>query len=836
MWRFTSAQGATTPHLTSLNGHAGRQVWAYDEDGGTEDERAAVAAAQAAYASTRRTVKHSGDVLLRLQAASAAAAASSTPCPAPPPAGPGREAADEASTTAALHAGAAFYAGLQAPDGHWPGDYGGPLFLFPGLVIALYVTGSLEEVLTPPAVGEALRYLDNHQVRERKRRMTFGESKQWVEMKENALLASHFFFHILQNADGGFGLHIEGQSTMFGTALSYVTLRILGRPADDATVSAARAWVRSNGGPTHGTSWTKFWLALLGIYDWAGVNPMPPEAWLLPHAKWTGVGWAHPGRYWCHCRQVYMPMAYLFGIKFAHPSNPLMRAISEELFVDRPTTWAGWDATRNTCCAADLYYPHPKIQDALWWGLARAERWLVGSRLRKRALVALAAHVAYEDANTRFICIGPVNKALNLVVRWCEGGRSRDAPAFAAHLARVPDYLWVAEDGLKMQGYNGSQLWDTAFAVQALGVAGPALCAGEPAVRGALAAAARYVAVSQVQDEASPAPLAAWYRHASLGAWPFSTRDHGWTISDCTAEGLKAALALDAMGEGVTGVRPDASTGAGASGVPPGRLAQAVDMLLSYQNPGSGGWATYELTRSTPWLEVINPAESFGDIVVDYPYVECSSACVTALAAFRASPGGGAYRRADVDASIDAGIRFILDDQRPDGSWYGSWGVCFTYGAWFGCEALAAAGRTAATCPALRRACEFLVARQEADGGWGESYLSSVDKVYTSLPGGASQVVHTAWAMLALCKAGWVDAVPAGRGAAVLAAGAAALLRAQEPTGDWPQQHITGVFNRNCMITYANYRNIFPLWALGEYRKAVLQREERTPHGVMRQG
>ena len=30
----------------------------------------------------------------------------------------------------------------------------------------------------------------------------------------------------------------------------------------------------------------------------------------------------------------------------------------------------------------------------------------------------------------------------------------------------MPDYLWVAEDGMKMQGYNGSQCWDTAFAVQ----------------------------------------------------------------------------------------------------------------------------------------------------------------------------------------------------------------------------------------------------------------------------------------------------------------------------------------------------------------------------------
>ena len=35
-------------------------------------------------------------------------------------------------------------------------------------------------------------------------------------------------------------------------------------------------------------------------------------------------------------------------------------------------------------------------------------------------------------------------------------------------MMRVPDYLWVAEDGMKMQGYNGSQCWDTSFAIQAV--------------------------------------------------------------------------------------------------------------------------------------------------------------------------------------------------------------------------------------------------------------------------------------------------------------------------------------------------------------------------------
>lgn len=29
---------------------------------------------------------------------------------------------------------------MQSPDGHWSGEYGGPLFLQGGLFIALYVT------------------------------------------------------------------------------------------------------------------------------------------------------------------------------------------------------------------------------------------------------------------------------------------------------------------------------------------------------------------------------------------------------------------------------------------------------------------------------------------------------------------------------------------------------------------------------------------------------------------------------------------------------------------------------------------------------------------------
>jgi len=77
--------------------------------------------------------------------------------------------------------------------------------------------------------------------------------------------------------------------------------------------------------------------------------------------------------------------------------------------------------------------------------------------------------------------------------------------------------------------------------------------------------------------------------------------------------------------------------------------------------------------------------------------------------------------------------------------------------------------------------------------------------------------VNTAWAILALIQAGQhkVDASP-------VESAVRFLVKSQDASGDWPQQLISGVFNNSCMITYANYRLIFPIWALGCYRTEVL--------------
>lgn len=81
-------------------------------------------------------------------------------------------------------------------------------------------------------------------------------------------------------------------------------------------------------------------------------------------------------------------------------------------------------------------------------------------------------------------------------------------------------------------------------------------------------------------------------------------------------------------------------------------------------------------------LQIINPSETFGDILIDYSYVELSSTCVAALAKFNKKYPN--HRAGEISRAKRRGREYILGMQRPDGSWYGNWGVCFTYAAWFG--------------------------------------------------------------------------------------------------------------------------------------------------------
>lgn len=311
-----------------------------------------------------------------------------------------------------------------------------------------------------------------------------------------------------------------------------------------------------------------------------------------------------------------------------------------------------------------------------------------------------------------------------------------------------------------------------------------------------LRGATRYLKETQIQEDVSL--RVRFFRHISKGGWPFSTKAHGWPITDCTAEGLKATLSI---------MRTDLL--APTERLSDSCLADACNMILSWQNK-DGGWATYELQRAGAWLELLNPSEVFGDIMVDYSYVECTSACLQALLSFGSHYPS--HRTAEVQQAMQRGAQFIKQLQRQDGSWYGSWAVCFTYGTWFGVKGLLAAGEQPGCSEALARAASFLLVHQNPDGGWGESVVSCSEKCYVRIE---SQVVQTGWAVLTLLAAAPHDAATLQ----AAARGVQLLLQRQQADGSWPQERISGVFNKTSGITYINYRNIFPLWALGEYTK-----------------
>jgi len=634
--------------------------------------------------------------------------------------------------------GASFYLGLQEPDGHWAGDYGGPHFLLPGLVVTAYVTK------TPlPDAHQTLikRYMLNH-----------------------------------QNADGGWGLHIEDHSTMFGTAMQYVALRLLGSDKNSEEMKRARAWILKEGGAVSTPSWGKFYLSVLGAFEWDGCNTLVPELWLLPEDLAI-----HPGNYWCHTRMVYMPMSYCYGKKVKGEITDLVKELRTELYTE-PYENIDWKKHRFNVHETDSYTKPSGLLKVLY-GVLNVYEKIHSKALRKKALDFVWDYIEAEDDHTNYINIGPVNQVLNSIAVWHEKGS--DSVAFKKHVNRWFDYLWVAEDGMKMNGYNGSQLWDTAFASQAL-LEGDA----EKLFPGQMQKAYGFIDDSQIREEVRFHKK--FFRHDSLGGWPFSTADHGWPITDCTAEGISSAIAFHEKGLGNNSISFD-------------RLSQAIDLVLSFQNP-NGGWASYELQRAGKWIEFMNPAEVFANIMADYPYTECSSACIRSLCEFRHHYPD--YRRAEIDEAIRKGIQFIKQMQLADGSWLGSWAVCFTYGTWFGLTALSAIGEKNSS--EAKRGCAFLVSKQNADGSWGESFESCVKKEYIQHKEG--QVVNTAWALLGLmaCEYDNKDAIDRG---------IRFLVSKQTENGDWDQQGISGVFNFNCMITYTSYRNVFPLWALARYGK-----------------
>ncbi|XP_008661275.1 achilleol B synthase isoform X4 [Zea mays] len=407
MWRLKIGEGRG-PWMQTVSDFHGRQVWEYDPDAGTEEERSKVEQLRREFTENRFRRRESQDLLMRMQLtgqkhlhADDMGAATKIE--------DGDEVTEE-RLRESLRRALGWMSALQAEDGHWPGDFSGIMYIMPFWIFALHITGSIDVVLSKEHRREICRHIYNH-----------------------------------QNEDGGWGFNILDESAMFSTCLNYTALRLLGEVQQEENdgLAKGRAWILSHGTATAAPQWAKILLSVIGVYDWRGNNPVVPELWLVP--RFLPI---HPGRFWCFTRITYMSIAFLYGKKFIGPITPTILELREELY-SLPYVQIDWSKARNSCAKEDIRNKPSEIfkfiSTCLNMFVEPVLNYWPLNKLRERALNHILEHIHYEDETTQYIGISPVTKALNMICCWVENPNS---DALKRHIPRIHDYLWIAEDGM----------------------------------------------------------------------------------------------------------------------------------------------------------------------------------------------------------------------------------------------------------------------------------------------------------------------------------------------------------------------------------------------------
>jgi squalene-hopene/tetraprenyl-beta-curcumene cyclase len=174
-------------------------------------------------------------------------------------------------------------------------------------------------------------------------------------------------------------------------------------------------------------------------------------------------------------------------------------------------------------------------------------------------------------------------------------------------------------------------------------------------------------------------------------------------------------------------------------------IERAVRWLQRMQND-DGGWGAFAKNNEGNFL-LRAFAKPFEDSAALF---DPSSADVTGhiLEAFGSLAGG----RSDLKESIQRGIKYLEETQSPaDGSWEGRWGINTLYGTGAALVGLLRGG-VSPQAKSVSSGLKYLLAKQNEDGGWGESFRSYRQEEWRGR--GVSTPSQTAWVLLALLEAG----------------------------------------------------------------------------------
>jgi squalene-hopene/tetraprenyl-beta-curcumene cyclase len=564
-----------------------------------------------------------------------------------------------------------------------------------------------------------------------------------------------------QGSHGGWPLFQDGDFDMSATVKAYFALKMIGDSPDAPHMARAREAVLARGGAAQSNVFTRVLLSLYGVLDWTSIPIMPVEIMLLP--RWFPFHITKIS-YWG--RTVLVPLLVLLTLK-PRAKNPRGVGIGE-LFREDPRTLGPPEKA-----------PH---QSAGWFAffrgvdrILRAAEPRFPAAVRRRAIARAVAFVIEringEDG------LGAIYPAMANAVMMFEALGYRKDHGDAARARASIEKLVVVDAHEAYCQPCVSPVWDTGLACHAL------LEASDDAAAASVGRALQWLLPRQVLDVEGD--WAVRRPQVRPGGWAFQYANPHYPDLDDTAV---VAMAMDRMRKQHPTRQFDAAIA---------RAQEWIEGLLSR----NGGWAAFDADNTHYYLNNI-PFADHGALL-DPPTEDVTARCVSMLAQLGEKP--------DVNARLAAGINYLCDTQRRDGSWYGRWGMNYIYGTWSVLCALNAAGFDPDE-DVMRSGAEWLASIQNPDGGWGEDGTSyKLD--YRGFEPAQSTASQSAWALLGLMAAGEIGHPAVARGIEYLSG-------IQDRDGLWTEPRFTATgFPRVFYLRYHGYRKFFPLWALARYRR-----------------
>lgn len=606
---------------------------------------------------------------------------------------------------------------------------------------------------------------------------------------------------------GGWAMFPGGPIEISGSVKAYLALKITGHdPKADYMIRAREAIIRA-GGMEQVNSFTRFYLAMLGIIPYDLCPAVPPEMILLP--KWAPFN-IYEMSSWS--RTIIVPLSLLWACqpKTSLPSEHQIDELYATSAKTLPRTiggvnhegsrgWLNWTKFFQKVDSAIKLGEGLGIKPLRKRAIKLCEQWILDRLQMSDGLGAIFPPIVWTIIGLR--CLGYKDDSEVIVQQMLE-----------------LDKLCIRENEQVRLQPCFSPVWDTIISMIALRDAG--VSRHDPAIRRAI----DWVLSKEVRH---PGDWSLSHPNVEPGGWYFEYNNEFYPDIDdtcmalialgrCLPEGAGREWTMEVFDEPKTGgavpqnsESPVVFSGRSANAEKAiAELEAAAPMVnairrgvrwLKSMQSSDGGWGAFDADNTREVLTKVPFADH--NAMIDPSTSDITARVLESFAGLGVPADSNIHKRA---------LDFIWNDQQPDHCWYGRWGVNYLYGTWQVLVGLVANGIPTSD-PRLQKAVEWLKSKQQSCGGWGETARSYDDP---SLRGtGIPTASQTAWALLGLIAAGEADSVAVQRGVDYL-------LTTQQPNGTWTETEFTGTgFPRVFYLRYHYYCLYFPLMALARYAK-----------------